>query len=150
MRRLRKLDLSMQGKVGIVTGATGGIGGAIASSLGEFGARVMLTGRSDDLKPIAVDLDAEFGAADDIVAQTLERFGQLDFVGNVAGVQSRGTVVDFPDEEWERLYAVNLRAVFRMSRAAARQMLEQGTEGSILNISSTSATVGVPGIVPYG
>jgi NAD(P)-dependent dehydrogenase (short-subunit alcohol dehydrogenase family) len=152
------LNLSMQGKAGIVTGATGGIGGAIASSLGESGARVMLTGRSDDLKPFAVDLDAEFcaadlisdGAADDIVAQTLESFGQLDFVVNVAGVQSRGAVVDFPDEEWEKLYAVNLRAVFRMSRAAARQMLEQDTGGSILNISSTSATVGVPGIVPYG
>jgi NAD(P)-dependent dehydrogenase (short-subunit alcohol dehydrogenase family) len=158
MRRLRKLDLSMQGKAGIVTGATGGIGGAIASSLGESGARVMLTGRSDDLKPIAVDLDAEFcaadlasdGAADDVVAQTLETFGKLDFVVNVAGVQSRGAVVDFLDEEWEKLYAVNLRAVFRMSRAAARQMLEQDTGGSILNISSTSATVGVPGIVPYG
>jgi 3-hydroxybutyrate dehydrogenase len=98
------LDLSMQGKAGIVTGATGGIGGAIASSLGESGARVMLTGRSDDLKSIAVDLDAEFcaadltsdGAADDVVAQTLETFGQLDFVVNVAGVQSRGAVVDLP------------------------------------------------------
>ena len=148
----------MQGKAGIVTGATGGIGGAIASSLVESGARVMLTGRSDDLKPFAVDLDAEFraadlasdGAAQDVVAQTLESFGRLDFVVNVAGVQSRGTVVDFADEEWERLYAVNLRAVFRMCRAAARQMLEQDTGGSILNISSTSATVGVPGIVPYG
>lgn len=152
------MDLSMQGKAGIVTGATGGIGGAIAASLIESGASVMLTGRSEDLRPFAVDLDAEFcaadlasdGAADDVLARTLETFGRLDFAVNVAGVQSRGAVVDFLDEEWERLYAVNLRAVFRVSRAAARQMLEQDTGGSILNISSTSAAVGVPGIVPYG
>jgi NAD(P)-dependent dehydrogenase (short-subunit alcohol dehydrogenase family) len=57
--------------------------------------------------------------------------------------------VDLDDESWERLYAVNLRAVFWMCRSAARRMIEQGDGGSILNISSVSGTVGVPGIVPY-
>jgi NAD(P)-dependent dehydrogenase (short-subunit alcohol dehydrogenase family) len=77
-------------------------------------------------------------------------WGRIDFLVNAAGVQSRGPAIELSDEVWETLHAVNLRAVFRASRAAARRMVEGGSGGSILNVASISSAVGVPGIVPYG
>jgi 3-oxoacyl-[acyl-carrier protein] reductase len=146
------VDLTRQ--AGIVTGAAGGIGGAIARQLAAAGARVLAVDRvaaADAQRIEALQADvATDGSAEALVAEALARFGRLDYAVNAAAVQVRGALVDVDDAGWERLHAVNLRAVFRLCRAAARVMIEHGTAGALLNISSTSSTVGMPGIVPYG
>jgi 3-oxoacyl-[acyl-carrier protein] reductase len=157
-KAMRELKLDMSGKAGIVTGAARGIGRAIAEGVSGTGARVLLVDRDSQVELTAQDLGAEAhvadlsrdGAPDAIFESAAGLTGRLDFLVNAAGVQARGPAVDLDDESWERLYAVNLRAVFRMCRSAARRMIEQGDGGNILNISSLSGTVGVPGIVPYG
>jgi 3-oxoacyl-[acyl-carrier protein] reductase len=157
-RATAELKLDMGGKVGIVTGAARGIGRAIAKGLCRAGAEVLLVDRDDEVELVAKDLGSEACVADLAEDGTPEAIfesasgltGRLDFLVNAAGVQVRGPAVDLDDDDWERLYAVNLRAVFRMCRASTRRMIGQGGGGSILNISSLSGTVGVPGIVPYG
>jgi 3-oxoacyl-[acyl-carrier protein] reductase len=155
---MHQLSMDMSGKAGIVTGAARGIGRAIAEGLSGAGAKVLLVDRDAQVELTAQDLGEEAhvadlsgdGASEAVFERAAGLTGQLDFLVNAAGVQARGPAVDLDDESWERLYAVNLRAVFRMCRSAARRMIEQGDGGSILNISSVSGTVGVPGIVPYG
>jgi 3-oxoacyl-[acyl-carrier protein] reductase len=155
---VRELRLDMGGKAGIVTGAARGIGRAIAEGLSGAGAKVLLVDRDGQVELTAQDLGAEAHVADlagdgepeAVFERAAGLTEQLDFLVNAAGVQARGPAVDLDDESWERLYVVNLRAVLRMCRSAARRMIEQGDGGSILNISSVSGTVGVPGIVAYG
>jgi 2-deoxy-D-gluconate 3-dehydrogenase len=149
----------MGGKAGLVTGAAGGIGRAIAEALVESGAGVLLVDRDEPaLEQAARELQAEAYAADlarddapeSAVERAVAEWGRIDFLVNAAGVQARGPATELSDEDWERLHAVNLRSVFRASRAAARRMKEDGTGGAMLNVASISSTVGVPGIVAYG
>jgi NAD(P)-dependent dehydrogenase (short-subunit alcohol dehydrogenase family) len=149
----------MGGKAGLVTGAAGGIGRAIAGALVESGAGVLLVDRDEPaLEQAARELQAEAYAADlarddapeSAVERAVAEWGRIDFLVNAAGVQARGPATELSDEDWERLHAVNLRSVFRASRAAARRMKEGGNGGAMLNVASISSTVGVPGIVAYG
>jgi 2-deoxy-D-gluconate 3-dehydrogenase len=152
------MKLDMDGKAGVVTGAAGGIGFSIAGALARAGAEVLLVDCREDVEDAARKLDAqsrvadlsEGGSAGDVVEGALEEWGRIDFLVNAAGVQARGPALELADEDWEMLHAVNLRAVFRACRAAARPMVESENGGAILNVASISSTVGVPGIVPYG
>lgn len=152
------MKLDMDGKVGVVTGAAGGIGLSIAEALSEAQAKVLLVDRRADVEEAARELDAESHVADlsesdsagEVVERVVEEWGRIDFLVNAAGVQARGPAIELSDEDWEMLYAVNLRAVFRACRAAARRMIEGQNGGAILNLASISSSVGVPGIVPYG
>jgi NAD(P)-dependent dehydrogenase (short-subunit alcohol dehydrogenase family) len=146
----------MSGKAGLITGAAGGIGRAIAATLVESGAEVLLVDRDGPaLKAAARELSAKAyivdlaldGAPESAVERVVVEWGRIDFLVNAAGVQARGRAVELSDEDWERLHAVNLRAVFRACRAAAPRMMEGS---AILNVASISSTVGVPGIVAYG
>jgi NAD(P)-dependent dehydrogenase (short-subunit alcohol dehydrogenase family) len=153
------LRLDMDGKAGLITGAAGGIGRAIAAALMESGAEVLLVDRNEQaLEAAARELSAEAyavdlaldGASESAVGRVVVEWGRIDFLVNAAGVQARGRAIELSDEDWEMLHAVNLRAVFRAGRAAARWMVESGNGGAILNVASISSSVGVPGIVPYG
>jgi 3-oxoacyl-[acyl-carrier protein] reductase len=150
------MRLDMSGKAGMVTGAAGGIGRAIAAALVESGAEVLLVDRDGPaLEAAARELAAEAytvdlamdGAPESAVGRTMVEWDRIDFLVNAAGVQARGQAVHLSDENWEMLHAVNLRAVFRACRAAAPRMKEGS---AILNVASVSSTVGVPGIVAYG
>jgi NAD(P)-dependent dehydrogenase (short-subunit alcohol dehydrogenase family) len=151
------MKLDMDGNVGIVTGAAGGIGLSIARALLDAGADVLLVDLREDVEDAAQRLNAraqvadlaEDGGAGEMVERAVAEWGRIDFLVNAAGIQVRGPAIELSDEDWERLHAVNLRAVFRGCRAAARRMVESGS-GAILNVASISSTVGVPGIVPYG
>lgn len=151
-----RLDLS--GEAGLVTGAGGGIGAAIAQALTGSGARVVLLDRRAEVRETASGLGAEYLVTDlagtktceEAVECTARSLGRLSFLVNAAGVQDRGPLVELEDEGWERLNAINLGAAFRLCRAAAQRMISDGSGGSMLNITSISATVGVPGIVGYG
>ena len=150
------MKLDMSGKAGLITGAAGGIGRAVAATLVDSGAEVLLVDRDGPaLKAAARELLAKAyivdlalnGAPESAVDRVVVAWGRIDFLVNAAGVQARGRAVELSDEDWERLHAVNLRAVFRACRAAAPRMME---ESAILNVASISSTVGVPGIVAYG
>ena len=150
--------LDMDGKVGVVTGAAGGIGLSIAEALSGAQAKVLLVDRRADVEEAARELDAESHVADlsksksagEVVERVVKEWGRIDFLVNAAGVQARGPAIELSDEDWEMLHAVNLRAVFRACSAAARRMIEGQNGGAILNLASISSSVGVPGIVPYG
>lgn len=139
----------LDGKVALVTGGTGGIGAAIARAFGQAGARLFISGLDDragveaklrdegfDVTYIETDLiDRKAPAA--LVAKVLDKAGRLDVLVNSAGIAIHGDSVDYPDEKWERIMAVNVDAVFRCCKAAIRPMRAQGG-GSIINVGSMS------------
>ncbi|WP_119462386.1 glucose 1-dehydrogenase [Rhodospirillaceae bacterium SYSU D60014] len=154
--------MKLDGKIVLVTGATSGIGAAIAAAMATEGAIQMLSGRSAQRGEavrrrveesggqatfLAGDL-AEPGFAERLVAATLERFGRLDILVNNAGLLFRGTIDRCSDEEWHRTMAVNLHAVFYLSRAAVREMKRQGG-GAIVNIASDWGLVGGRNALAY-
>src|SRR5215471_6935057 len=136
--------MQLTDKVMIVTGATSGIGEAIAQALAAAGARLMLTGRSaerGDRVRAACGPAAQFvpgdvsqvGFAEHLVEETVRRCGRLDVLINNAGVIHRHTAETASDEEWDHVMAVNVTAVFRLSRAAIKAMKNAGG-GVIINI----------------
>lgn len=130
----------------LVTGATGRIGRAIVATFAGRGARVVasdvdatrleeMTSSIDGVTPIAADVTSE----DDLVrlaAGAIEARGQIDALVNCAGIFPNTPVVRMDTAEWDRVYAVNLRGPFVLSREIARHMIERGVHGSIVNISS--------------
>jgi len=144
--------MQLKNKVMIVTGATSGIGEAIAKAAAAAGARLMLTGRSverGERVRAACGAAAQFlscdvsqaGFADRLVEATVCRYGRLDVLVNNAGVIYRHTAETSTDEEWDHVMAVNVTAVFRLSRAGIKAMKRNGG-GVIVNIGSDWALVG--------
>jgi 3-oxoacyl-[acyl-carrier protein] reductase len=134
-------------KVTLITGAAGGIGGALARLLAERGARLLLTDRDETgLARLSADLGEAVatlaGDAHDralpqaCVAAALARFGRLDGLVTCAGASRPCPLVEMEDEEWDRLVDLNLSAVFRFSRAVARALIAQGEGGAIVHVSS--------------
>jgi 3-oxoacyl-[acyl-carrier protein] reductase len=141
----------LQGKVALITGGTRGIGAAIAHAFVDEGAEVAISGTSEHSLAAAceqlatatgfvADL-AEEAAPEQLVEAALRRFGRLDIVVNNAGIISRQDEWELTVKEWDRVHAVNLRAAFFVSRAAARRMRELG-QGSILMVSSIAGQHG--------
>ena len=152
----------LDGKVALVTGATSGIGRASAELLAREGASVMVSGRSVDDASITVaaivagggSADVELGDISDskvatsIVAATSERFGSVDVLVNAAGVIVRHDAVDTSDDDWRRVMATNVDALFYVSRAAVVAMRRSGG-GSIVNIASNVGLVGTERLAAY-
>jgi NAD(P)-dependent dehydrogenase (short-subunit alcohol dehydrogenase family) len=150
---------SVAGRVAVVTGAGSGLGQAIAWGLAEEGARVGCLdldepGNDETLAPIGSDGVAhrvdvtDRQQVDEAVDAVAARWGRIDIVVNSAGVGGRSPAVDYPDELWQKVIAVNLTGTFNVCRAAGRHMLEAG-KGSIVNIASIGGLVGFPGSVGY-
>jgi 3-oxoacyl-[acyl-carrier protein] reductase len=149
----------LTGKSALVTGATGGIGGAIAKALHGQGANVAITGtRVERLEALASELGSRvFVLPCDLrdrpavaqLADTAEKtLGQVDILVNNAGITHDNLFMRMKDEEWDDVIAVNLTSVFVLTRGILRGMMRR-RYGRIVNISSISAVLGNPGQPNY-
>ena len=153
---------SLDGRVALVTGASRGIGFAIAEALADSGARVLLNGRDRTmLMRKAEELRAKGGkaeaavfdvtdaaASNKAVADAADKFGRLDILVNNAGIQHRVPLTDWTDADIERVMATNFTACFRLAREAARVMIP-AQFGRIINIGSIGAILARPTIHGY-
>ncbi len=149
----------LTGKRALVTGASGGIGGAIARALNSAGATVGLSGtRVDPLEALAAELgeqahvlpcnlgDAE--AVDALPKQAIEALGGVDILVNNAGITRDQIFMRMSDEEWQSVIEVNLTATMRLCRGVMRPMMKSRW-GRIINIGSVVGSMGNPGQVNY-
>jgi len=150
-------DLS--GMTALVTGASGGIGSAIAAALAGQGVRVALSGtREEALKAVAETLPgdpvilpcdlSDSAAVDALVPRAVEALGQLDILVNNAGVTRDNLVMRMKDEEWDTVIRVNLEAAFRLIRAACKPMMK-ARFGRVITITSVVGATGNPGQANY-
>jgi len=156
------MDLfSLEGKVAIVTGSSRGLGQAIAVGLAKAGANVVGVARSSqegtkklveetgrEFFPITFDL-TDFGRLHEIVESAKKRFGSVDILVNNAGTTLRKPALEFTPEDWNRVLDVNLKAVFFLSQAFARELVTNRKGGKIVNIASMQSFQGGILITPY-
>ncbi|OIQ97890.1 3-oxoacyl-[acyl-carrier-protein] reductase FabG [mine drainage metagenome] len=150
----------LTGKTALVTGASGGIGGAIAKALHAQGATVALSGtRREALEAVAAELGGErvrvvpanlsdAASVEQLAKEAEAALGSLDILVNNAGLTRDGLVLRMKDEDWQSVLDVNLTAAFRLSRAALRGMMKRRF-GRIINITSIVGVTGNPGQVNY-
>ncbi|HYZ87855.1 MAG TPA: glucose 1-dehydrogenase [Myxococcales bacterium] len=135
-------SFSLEGKVAIVTGASRGIGEAIAKAFLEQGARVVLASRKMEPSSSAAErrLVAHVGKQEDcvrLVREAVSAFGRVDVLVNNAGTNPYfGPLLDAEDAAWEKTFEVNLKSAFWMSREVARHLTARDAPGSIVNVSS--------------
>jgi len=153
-------DLS--GRTALITGASKGIGFALASALGQAGARVVLNARSADALTAARDalraqgiaaeampFDVTDAAAVDAGVAAIEAdIGPIDILINNAGMQHRGPFAEFPTDAWHKITTTNIDSVFFVGRAVAQRMIARKA-GKIINVCSVQSELGRPGIAPY-
>jgi len=149
--------MSFRGKAVIVTGATSGIGRAACEAFARDGARVLLVGRneqalaevagsSDNVVTCQADVTTD-EAPVTIVRRAVETFGGLDVLVNAAGVIATGGLDATTDDAWDQMMAINLRAPFRLMRAAAPHLAAR--KGSIVNVSSVNGMRSFAGVLAY-
>lgn len=150
----------LTGMTALITGASGGIGSAVAKALAAQGARVALSGtREDALRQVAAEIGGETvvlpcnlgdpAAVDALVPQAVEALGgQLDILVNNAGVTRDNLILRMKDEEWADVIRINLEAAFRLIRAAAKPMMK-ARFGRIVTITSVVGATGNPGQANY-
>ena len=157
------MHLDLTGKVALVTGASRGIGRAVAEALGEAGAAVAVNYRQQQGQAVAVVAHIEsFGSrglaiqadvanateVEALVETAIRHFGRLDILVNNAGVTHDGLIVRLSDEDWDEVLNINLRGAFFCTRAALRGMLRQRW-GRIINMSSVVGRTGNAGQSNY-
>lgn len=149
----------LDGNTAIITGSSSGIGEAIAKRFAEEGACVVTNSRSADRAEATAtqirDVGGEAVAAEADVANrseieamvmaAIEEFGSLDIMVNNAGIQDNSPILEMTEEQWRDVIEVDLTGVFLGSQVAGRQMVDQGTGGHIINISSLYGHFGVQG-----
>jgi NAD(P)-dependent dehydrogenase (short-subunit alcohol dehydrogenase family) len=153
----------LEGRLAVITGGGTGIGRGTALVLAEYGADVVLAGRRPDplestakevqalgRRVLAVPTDVTSPeACQALVDAALQEFGRIDILVNCAGGAETKSILKWPDDDFERTLALNFGAVWYLSRAAAKPMLEQG-KGAIVNISSGASLLAMPQAAPYG
>lgn len=146
----------LTGKVALITGATGGIGGAIAKKMKEAGATVVVSGRNiaklnsefdDSYIKIPADLASE-GAAVELIMATTEQAGRIDILINNAGITKDTLLMRMTDEQFDDVINTNLRSCFKMCRASIMPMMKQRF-GRIINMASIIGAIGGPGQANY-
>ena len=156
--------MSLKGKVAIVTGGNSGIGAAIVLELAKHGANIVIDyvvhpEATEELeKQIialgdqAIGVDADVSKVADLEAlidAAVEAFGRVDIMVNNAGIETRTSVLDTTEQQYDRVMDINLKSAFFGTQVAAKQMLKQGGGGRIINISSVHEDWPMPGNTAY-
>ena len=149
----------LTGMTALVTGASGGIGSAVAKALAGQGARLALSGSNQaKLEAFASELGGDHvalvanlsdaAAVDGLVPQAVEKLGKIDILVNNAGVTRDNLAMRMKDEEWSDVIRINLEAAFRLSRAALKPMM-RARFGRIISVTSVVGATGNPGQANY-
>jgi len=149
----------LEGKVVLVTGASSGIGRATAVLAAERGASVVLAARrakemeaavsaapADRKLVVAADVTSERDRSA-LVAAAIAKFGGIDVLVNAAGIIGNGTIENTTTDEWDRMFDINLRSMFRLTQLALPSII--GRKGNIVNVSSVTGTRAFPGVLAY-
>ncbi|MFT8533611.1 SDR family oxidoreductase [Bifidobacterium aquikefiri] len=155
-------SFSLRGRVVVITGGASGLGQFYTQAVSKVGADIVVVSstqhgwdetreavESHGGKVLFIQRDiTETSAAEAIVRQSLDEFGHIDVLINNAGMQRRHELVDFPDEDWNKVIYLNLNALYRLSHETAKVMIEQG-HGKIVNIGSMQSYRAGKFIFPY-
>jgi len=156
--------MSLKGKVAIVTGGNSGIGKAIALGLAKAGANIVIDYIANPqatealereivaLGDKAIGVDADVSRIDDLqklVGAAVSAFGRLDVMVNNAGVETRTSVLDTTEQQYDKVLSINLKSAFFGTQIAAKQMIKQGGGGRIINITSVHEDWPMPGNTAY-
>jgi NAD(P)-dependent dehydrogenase (short-subunit alcohol dehydrogenase family) len=153
-----------EGKVGLVTGGTSGIGRETAVLFARAGAKVVVAGRREVQGNETIEMVREAGGdglfvksdvskaaeVETLIQQVVERFGRLDIAFNNAGIEGiQAPIVKQSEEDWDRTIAINLKGVWLCLKYEIRQMLKQGGGGAIVNMASIIGLIGTAGVAAY-
>jgi glucose 1-dehydrogenase len=156
--------MELDGKVAIVTGGNSGIGMAIVLALAEQGANVVIdyVANPDATEALeqrllamgdkSIGVEADVSKVDELqklVDAAVKGFGRLDIMVNNAGIETRTGVLDTTEQQYDRVMDINLKSAFFGTQIAARQMLQQGEGGRIINVTSVHEDWPMPGNTPY-
>lgn len=151
----------MKGRVALITGASSGIGRAAAIAFARDGASVVAIGRNssalNELAAEADDLDGtisthladvtQVSQIDRLVADVVEKMGQIDILVNCAGIIHNGTISDTTLEDWDKMMEINVRSIFYLMQRCVPYL--EMTKGNIVNVSSVTGTRAFPGVLAY-
>jgi NAD(P)-dependent dehydrogenase (short-subunit alcohol dehydrogenase family) len=155
------MDLELEGKVAIVTGASSGIGNATALKFAQEGAKVALVARrAAELEKLAGDIKADGGQAlsvpadvtkpEDckrVVERTVEAFGGVDVLVNAAGIIATGTIENLKLDDWDYMMNINVSAPFYLTQQALPYLI--AAKGSVVHVSSVTGIRAFPGVLSY-
>lgn len=153
----------IKGKVALITGATGGFGTIACMTMAAAGAKVMVTGRSEDkLKSlteelISVGVDAAYSAGSPdvyadvqkVVSDTVKAFGTIDILITAAGVNIFGTIAEQSIDDWQTIMKANYDGTYLYCKEVGKVMIEQGRGGKVINVSSARGNLGMAGYTAY-
>ena len=153
----------IKGKVALITGATGGFGTIACKTMAAAGAKVMVTGRSEDKLRILVDDLNSTGAeaaysvgspekyedVQKVVSDTVAAFGGIDILITAAGVNIFGTIAEQSIEDWETIMKANYNGTYLYCKEVGKVMIEQGRGGKVINVSSARGNLGMAGYTAY-
>jgi NAD(P)-dependent dehydrogenase (short-subunit alcohol dehydrogenase family) len=154
----------MNDKVALITGASSGIGRATGEAFAARGAKVVLAARREhELATLTSEIESRGGRAsfvvtdvaiakdvERMVAHAIETFGRLDYAVNNAGIEGQlSGIMDLPEEEWDRVFNINLKGNFLCMKYEARAMLAGGHGGAIVNVGSVNSFLGFPTASAY-
>ncbi len=154
---------SLEGMTALVTGASGGIGSAIARALASQGARLALSGSNGaKLRAFREELNEDFGhdhveitcdlsntaQVEELIPATLDTLGKIDILVNNAGITRDNLAMRMKDDEWDSVIRINLESAFRLMRASARPMMK-ARFGRVISITSVVGATGNPGQMNY-
>ena len=155
--------MKFQDKVVLITGAANGIGYACAEAFAKEGANIMLVDIDKDVQSAATKIAKDFSVntsaliadlsdstiARGVVAKTVEALGKVNILINNAGMLITGDILDLHEDDFDKVMSVNLKAYFILSQEASKQMIKQGGEGNIINMSSINAILANPTQLAY-